>query len=68
MAEKAEELRNLDDKKLREAIDEAYREQFNLRFRHATRQLENYAELTYVRQKIARLRTIQRERQLGIER
>jgi large subunit ribosomal protein L29 len=68
MAEKAEQLRNLDDKKLQEAIDEAYREQFNLRFRQATRQLENYRELIHVRQKIARLRTIQRERQLGIER
>ena len=68
MAEKTDELRNLDDNKLREAIDEAYREQFNLRFRQATRQLENYSELTKVRQKIARLRTLQRERQLGIER
>ena len=38
---------------------------FTLRFQHASRQLENYRELRNARRKIARLRTVKRERQLA---
>jgi len=65
MAEqKAESLRRLDDGQLNEHINEAYRAMFTLRFQHASRQLQNYRELRNARRRIARLRTIKREREL----
>jgi large subunit ribosomal protein L29 len=63
--DKAESLRRLDDARLDEQINEAYRAMFTLRFQHASRQLENYRELRNARRKIARLRTVKRERQLA---
>ncbi len=60
----AEELRRLDDVRLDHEINEAYRALFTLRFQHASRQLENYRELRNARRRIARLRTVKRERQL----
>jgi len=50
------------DKKLQEA----YRELFNLRFRNATGQLVDYNEIRRVRKRIARIKTIMRETELGI--
>ena len=60
----AEELRRLNDAQLDEQINEAYRALFTLRFQHASRQLQNYRELRNARRRIARLRTLKRERQL----
>ena len=71
MAEKqdlAGGLRDLSDGELIGSLDEAYRELFNLRMRHATRQLENHQALGRARKQIARIKTIQRERQLGVAR
>lgn len=62
---KAEDLRRLDDARLDEQINEAYRAMFTLRFQHASRQLENYRELRNARRNIARLRTVKHERQLA---
>lgn len=62
--QKAEEFRRLDESKLDHEINEAYRALFTLRFQHASRQLENYRELRNAKRKIARLRTVKRERQL----
>ncbi len=59
-----EEVRRWDDQRLNHEINEAYRALFTLRFQHASRQLENYRELRSARRKIARLRTIKREREL----
>ena len=65
MAERtAEEIRRWDDGTLDKEINEAYRALFTLRFQHASRQLQNYRELRNVKRRIARLRTIRRERQL----
>jgi large subunit ribosomal protein L29 len=61
----AEEARALDETQLAKAIDDAYRELFNLRFRHANRNLDDPNQLRSVRHKIARLRTLQRERQIA---
>ncbi len=61
----AADLRRLDDAKLDNEINEAYRALFTLRFQHASRQLENYRELRNARRRIARLRTLRRERQLA---
>jgi large subunit ribosomal protein L29 len=71
MAEKQRptvEIRELSDAEIVKALDEAYHELFNLRMRHATRQLENHQALSRTRKRIARLKTIQAERRLGITR
>ncbi|MBE0479734.1 MAG: 50S ribosomal protein L29 [Dehalococcoidia bacterium] len=62
---KVEKIRALKPKELSNQLNEAYQELFNLRFRHATRQLSNYKELTHTRRKIARIKTIMRERELA---
>ena len=66
MAERtAEEIRRWDDSTLDKEINDAYRALFTLRFQHASRQLENYRQLRVARRRIARLRTIKRERELA---
>jgi len=62
---KAEEARRLTDENLDHEINEAYRALFTLRFQHASRQLQNYRELRNARRRIARLRTLKRERQIA---
>jgi large subunit ribosomal protein L29 len=62
--EKAPDARRLTDDNLNKEINEAYRALFTLRFQHASRQLQNYRELRTARRRIARLRTIKREREL----
>ena len=59
----ADEARTLSDAELAEAINEAYREMFNLQFQRGTRQLQNPMAIKVARRQIARLRTILRERQ-----
>jgi large subunit ribosomal protein L29 len=63
--ETAEGARRWDDQRLDHEINEAYRALFTLRFQHASRQLQNYRELRSARRRIARLRTVRRERQLA---
>ncbi|MBM3154307.1 MAG: 50S ribosomal protein L29 [Chloroflexi bacterium] len=63
---KKEEIRSLSDTELAKRLEEARQELFNLRFRLATRQLVNHRELPKVKKRIARMKTIQRERKLGI--
>jgi len=60
-------IRALKPKELAKQLEEAKQEAFNLRFRHATRQLANYSELGKVRKKIARIKTVTRQRELGRE-
>ncbi|MEX2586917.1 MAG: 50S ribosomal protein L29 [Actinomycetota bacterium] len=68
MSIKTDEYRSLSSGELEEKLEEVQEEFFNLRFQNATGQLENYAQLGKAKQDIARLRTILRERDLGIER
>jgi len=63
---KASDIRALNDVELRKKLLEAREELFNLRFRHATRQLVNHRELPVVKRKIARMETILRERDINI--
>lgn len=67
MNQKAKALRDLSDAELRTKLNETHRELFNLRFQHNTRQLANYRRLEEVRHDIARIRTLLRERELGIQ-
>ncbi len=64
---KASEIRTLNTEGLLTKLEEAHEELFNLRFRLATRQLENHREVPNVKRRIARIQTILRERELGIE-
>jgi large subunit ribosomal protein L29 len=63
-----EQLRGLEDEPLRDALTEAKKELFNLRFQSATGQLESHGRLRAVRKDIARIYTEMRERELGIGR
>jgi large subunit ribosomal protein L29 len=55
---KAAEVRELDVEELEQRLGETRRELFNLRFQHATGQLENTGQLKEVRRTIARLLTV----------
>lgn len=63
---KASEIRALSNEEMLKQLEEAHEELFNLRFRLATRQLGNHREIPRVRKQISRLKTILRERELGI--
>jgi large subunit ribosomal protein L29 len=59
---KAVEVHNLDDTQLVEFVADTRQELFNLRFQHATGQLENTARLRAAKQELARGLTVARER------
>ncbi len=64
---KAVEVHNLEDAQLVELADNARKEVFNLRFQHATGQLENTARLRQSKQDLARALTIARQRGMDVE-
>lgn len=63
---KIEEIRVLSNEELAKQLEEGYQELFNLRFRLTTRQLVNHREIPRVQKAIARIKTIMKERELGI--
>jgi large subunit ribosomal protein L29 len=65
---KAAEVHALDDHELVEKLQDAREEEFNLRFRHATGELENTAGLAGARRDVARLLTVARERGIDLAR
>ncbi len=64
---KAVEVHNLDDPQLVEFVDNSRKDLFNLRFQHATGQLENTARLKQAKKDLARGLTVARERGLDVE-
>jgi large subunit ribosomal protein L29 len=64
---KAVEVHNLEDPQLVELADNARKELFNLRFQHATGQLENTARLKQAKQDLARALTIAQQRGLDVD-
>jgi large subunit ribosomal protein L29 len=60
---KTEDLRVRSDDELASQLGELKREAFNLRFQSATGQLEKPARIRTVRRDIARIKTLQGERQ-----
>lgn len=62
---KTKELHELNDDVLVGRLAEAKEELFNLRFQHATGQLDNTARLGQVRRDVARIETILREREIA---
>lgn len=63
---KLNEIRALGDEGLKKRLEEAHQELFNLRFRASTRQLANHREIPKVKKRIARMKTVITERELGI--
>ena len=59
---KATELRDLDDKGLRDHVATQRRELFGLRLQHATGELENTAGLRTAKRDLARALTVARQR------
>ncbi len=55
---KAKEIRELGAEEISRKINDTTQEMFNLRFQHATGQLENTARLGQTKKEIARLQTI----------
>lgn len=58
------EIREMTDQEIAERIEQLQEERFRLRFRSATQQLENPMLLRNIRRDIARLKTVQREREV----
>jgi large subunit ribosomal protein L29 len=66
--EKFGELAAFEGVRLSRELDDAYRQMFTLRLQVATRQLQNVKEISKVRRRIARIKTLQRQRELGLSR
>ena len=64
---KGTEAHNLKDEELVVRLRDAQEEAFNLRFRHATGELENTARVGAARRDVARLLTVARERGIDVE-
>ncbi|MBO5285657.1 MAG: 50S ribosomal protein L29 [Clostridia bacterium] len=63
-AKEIQELHNLSEQELNVKLAELKEELFNLRFRHATGQLENPVSLRNCKRDIARVQTILRQKEL----
>jgi large subunit ribosomal protein L29 len=63
---KVEEIRALSPEELVKQLEAAHKELFDLRFRLATKQLVNHREIRRAKREVARLKTIMRERELGL--
>lgn len=61
---KAKQIHEMTDAELTTKLAELKDELFNLRFRHATGQLENPNVLNSVKKDIARVKTVIREREI----
>ncbi|MEK6228629.1 MAG: 50S ribosomal protein L29 [Actinomycetota bacterium] len=61
------DVHNLDDPSLVEFVGRSRQELFNLRFQHATGQLENTAGMMHAKKDLARGLTVARERSLDVE-
>ncbi|ANQ53887.1 MULTISPECIES: 50S ribosomal protein L29 [Thermosipho] len=65
---KAAELRNLTNEELMNLLEEKKRTLMNLRFQNVLGQLNDYSQISKTRKDIARIKTILRERELGVRR
>ena len=62
---KASEYRERTLEELRQMVDDLKQDIFNLKFQHATGQLDDVSKLTQTRRDLARVNTIIREHELG---
>ena len=61
---KKKELDDLTPEELETRLDETKEELFNLRFQNATGQLDNYKRIGQLKKDVARIKTVQRHREL----
>jgi len=64
---KVNEIRDLKTEELQEKLQDLKKELFNLRFQHATNQLDNPMRIVEVKKAIARIKTVLREQELKSE-
>ena len=62
---KIKEIREMSAEQLAEKLMELKKDLFNLRLQHATHQLENPGKIADVKKDIAKIKTVQRERELA---
>ncbi len=62
---KARELKEMSEAELRQKEKEVTEELFNLKFQHATGQLENTERLPQVRKDLARVKTLLRQKEIA---
>ena len=65
MARELTDLRDMDLATLVDELRKSKQEALNLRFRHATGQLDNTAELGAVKKQIARINTLIRQQEIA---
>ncbi len=63
---KTKKLREMTSQELDNQFNDLKSELFNLRFQLATGQLDNPVKIKFVKKDIARVKTIQRERELNV--
>jgi large subunit ribosomal protein L29 len=63
---KAAEVMKLDEKGLQDKLTDLKKDLFFLRMQHATNQLDNPTRISQVKRDIARVKTVMRQRQLGL--
>lgn len=62
---KAKEIRDMSLEEMTTKIEELKKDLFNLRFQHATNQLDNPIKIVAVKRDIARINTIIREKEIS---
>jgi len=60
-----DELTVMDAVRLNKELDDTYRQLFTLRLQVATRQLQDVKQIGKTKRKIARIKTLQRQRELA---
>ena len=63
---KIDEIIQLSDAEIEQKLEDSFEELQNLRFQHATHQLDNPLRIKIVRKDIAKLKTLIKEMELGI--
>ncbi len=62
---KAKEIREMSREEMTTKLEELKKDLFNLRFQHATNQLDNPIKIVAVKRDIARINTIIREQEIS---
>lgn len=62
---KIKDIRALSDDVLNKRLDETHRDLLDLRFKAATKQIKNHREIPQYRRDVARIKTVQREREIS---
>ena len=61
---RASELRELPEEELEQRLNDTHEELFNLRFQHATGQLDNYKRIKELKRDVARIKTVLRQQEI----